>query len=206
METVRTSEVLESQILEDARARAKRLLQSADKECAAIRAEAERRDGEETRRLDAVRDARMAALRSDQGAALPLDFLRSRLEFLQKAVSGALQEMFDSFSADELHRVIGRQVARGAFAFNNQHLVVRCAGISEADARGIVAANVTGATVNAVTALPSDQAAEAGKGLIVETADGSRRFRATLRELSELLLEEHREELVTALLGKDVLK
>jgi hypothetical protein len=57
-----------------------------------------------------------------------------------------------------------------------------------------------------VTALSSDQAAEAGKGLIVETADGSRRFRATLRELSDLLLEEHREELVTALLGKDVLK
>ena len=206
METVRTSEVLESQILEDARAKAKRLLESADKECAAIRAEADRRDADENRRLEAVRDARLAALRSDHEAALPLDFMRARLEFLQKAVSAAMEEMFASLSAEEMHRVIGRQVSRGAFAFSGQALVVKCSRITEQDARRIVTANVTGATVQAVKALPPDEAAEAGTGLIVETVDGSRRFRATLRELSALLLEEHREELVTALLGKDVLK
>ena len=148
----------------------------------------------------------MAALRADHEAALPLDFMRSRLEFLQKAVSGALEEMFASLSADELDRVIGRQVARASFAFIDQHLVVKCAGMSEQAARRIVTANVPGAEMRSVTPLPAEQAEESGTGLIVETEDGSRRFRATLRELTALLLEEHREELVTALLGKDVLK
>jgi len=206
METVRTSEVLESQILEDARAKAKRLRDSAEKECTAILAEGGRRDAEETRRLDSAREARLAALRADHEAALPLDFMRSRLEFFQKAVSGALEELFASFSPDELDRVIGRQLARASFAFINQHLVVRRAGMSEQEARSIVTASVPGAEIREVTPLPEEQAAEAGKGLIVETEDGSRRFRATLRELTALLLEEHREELVTALLGKDVLK
>ena len=157
-------------------------------------------------RLDSGRETRLAALRADHEAALPLDFMRSRLEFLQKAVAGALEEMFASFSAEELDGVIGRQVARASFAFINQHLVVKSAGISEKEARRIVTANVPGAEIHAVTALPAEEAAEAVKGLIVETEDGSRRFRATLRELTALLLEEHREELVTALLGKDVLK
>jgi len=206
METVRTSEVLESQILEDARAKAKRLRDSAEKECTAIRAEAERRDAEEAHRLDSARAARVAALRADHEAALPLDFMRSRLEFFQKAVSGALEELFASFGEEELDRVLGRQVARASFAFITQRLVLRCAGISEQQARRIVTASVPGAEIREVHPLPAEEAAEAGKGLFVETADGSRRFRATLRELTALLLEEHREEIVTALLGKDVLK
>ncbi len=114
--------------------------------------------------------------------------------------------MFASFSAEELQRVIGRQLARASFAFVNQRLVVRYAGISEQEGRRIVAASMPGADIGEVSPLPPEQAAEAVKGLIVETEDGSRRFRATLRELTALLLEEHREELVTALLGKDVLK
>jgi len=206
METVRTSEVLESQILEDARAKAKRLRDSAEKECTAIHAEGERRDAHEAQRLDSACAARVAALRADHEAALPLDFMRSRLEFFQKAVSTALEEMFASFNAEELDRVIGRQVARASFAFVNQPLVVKCAGISEQEARRIVTANLPGAEIREVSPLPAEQAAEAGTGLIVETVDGSRRFRATLRELTALLLEEQREELVTALLGKDVLK
>ena len=81
METVKTSEVLESQILDDARAKAARILEAADKECAAIRADWDRRGSDEVRRLEAVRASRIAALRQDLEALLPLDFLRSRSGF-----------------------------------------------------------------------------------------------------------------------------
>ena len=52
--------------------------------------------------------------------------------------------------------------------------------------------------------LPKRRPHRAGKGVILETVDGSRRYRGTLNELTGLLLEEYREELMTALLGKDV--
>jgi vacuolar-type H+-ATPase subunit E/Vma4 len=206
METVRTSEVLESQILEDARAKAKRIREAADKECAAVSAEWERKDAEEARRLDAVRESRIAALRGDLEASLPLDFMRSRLDFFQASVSGALEKLFLSLDARELGRVIGRQVSRASSAFINQHLVVSCAGLSEAEARAIVAGSIPGAVIQEVKTLGAESASETGKGLVVETADGSRRFRATLQELSTLLLEDHREAVLKALFGKDVLK
>jgi hypothetical protein len=192
--------------VEDARAKAARILEAADKECAAVRAEWEKRDAEEARRLEAARSARIAAMREDLEASLPLDFMRSRLGFFQRSISGALDSLFKSMDDRELGRVIGGQVSRASFAFINQPLVVWRAGIPEQEARGIVTTSIPGAVVQEVKQLPSESAAEAGKGLIVETSDGSRRFRATLQELSELLLEEHREELVTALFGKDVQK
>jgi vacuolar-type H+-ATPase subunit E/Vma4 len=206
METVRTSEVLESQILEDARAKAKRIREAADKECASVSAEWERKDAEETRRLDAARESRIAALRGDLEASLPLDFMRSRLDFFQASVAGALEKLFLSLNAQELGRVIGRQVARASSAFINQRLVVWCSGVSEAEARAIITGSIPGAVVQEVKKLAADSALETGKGLVVETADGSRRFRATMQELSALLLEDHREELVKSLFGKDVLK
>jgi vacuolar-type H+-ATPase subunit E/Vma4 len=206
METVRTSEALESQILDDARAKAARILEAADKECSGVSAEWDRRGSEEVRRLEAVRAARIGALRQDLEASLPLDFLRSRLGFFQKSVSAALDGFFASLDAGELGRLIGRQLATASFAFINQRLVVWTSGIAEGEARRIVTESIPGAVVQEVRQLPPESAAEAGTGLVVETADGSRRFRATLQELAALLLEEHREELVTALFGKDVLK
>jgi len=206
METVRTSEALESQILEDAHAKAKRTREKADKECEAIRGEWARRDADGVQRLDAAREARIGAMREDLEASLPLDFMRSRLAFFQKSVTDALEKLYASLDARELGRVIGSQVARAAFAFINQHLVVWCSGIPDQEARGIVTGNIPGAIVQEVKQLPPESAAETGKGLVLETSDGSRRFRATLQELSALLLEEHREELVRALFGKDVQK
>jgi vacuolar-type H+-ATPase subunit E/Vma4 len=204
METVKTSEALEAQILEDARGKARRLLEAAQKECAFIRAEADRRDQEEVRRLQGVRDARLAAMRSDLEASVPLDVKRLRLEFFQKSVNKALEDLFASLDSRERARVIGGLVARAASAFINQRLVVGCSGVEPQEARRIIAANVAGAQVQDAAPLAPEEAADAGTGLIVETADRSRRLRATLKELTAQLLEEHREELVKALFGKDV--
>jgi len=204
METVKTSEALEKQILDDARAKARRIREAAEKERAAILAEVERRDAEEVNRLEAAGNARLLALRADLEASLPLELKRLRLDFFQKAVEEALEQLFRSLEAGELDRVLGGLVARAAFAFINQHLVVRCSGISPEEGRRIVTANVAGALVDESTALDGEQAADAGTGLFVETADGSRRLRATLKELTSLLLEEHREQLVRELFGKDV--
>ncbi len=204
METVKTSEALEKQILDDAKAKARRIRENAEKERAAILAEVERRDAEEVGRLEGAGKARLAALRADLEASLPLDLKRLRLGFFQKAVVDALEELFRSLDAGELDRVLGGLVARAAFAFVNQHLVVRCSGISPEEARRIVTANVAGAEVDEAAPLDAEQAADAGAGLFVETADGGRRLRATLKELTSRMLEEHREQLVRELYGKDV--
>lgn len=206
METVKSSDALESQILEDARGKARRILESADRECAAIRAEGDRKRTEEERKLDAGRDARIAALSQELASSLPLDNMRARLAFIQEAVSGALKDLFDSLSARDLARIIGRQLAKAAAPFKDARVVAWHSGISADEARRIIRENMPGVVVEEAKPLPADAARESGKGIVLESTDGSRRYRGTLNELAGLLLEEYREELVTALFGKDVQK
>jgi V/A-type H+-transporting ATPase subunit E len=204
MDILKTSDALESQILEDARTKARRILESADKECAAIRAEAERAAQGEARSRQAVIDGQVEALRQELTASLPLDFMRTRLAFMQETMNRTLEELFDKLSGAELGRVIGKMLARAAYAFKDARVIVSCAGMSAEEAKRVVAANVPGVTIESVTQLPAEAAKAAGKGVILQTSDAGRRYRGTLNEMRNLLFEEYREELVTALLGKDV--
>jgi vacuolar-type H+-ATPase subunit E/Vma4 len=206
MEILRTSEAMESQVLEDARNKARRLLEAADKECSAVRVEWQRTLQNETDRLEAVRDDRLNALRQELASSLPLEYLRARLVFIQEAVTGALRVLFEGLSSLEVDRIIGQMLARAADSFKGARVVVSCTGIGADAARRIVQESIPGVIVTEVKELPEDAAALAGKGVILETADGSTRYRGTLNELTGLLLEEHREELMTALFGKDVEK
>ena len=203
MEIVKTGELLESQIIEDARARARRLLEAADDECKAIHAEGEARLQEEVRLADRAQEARRATLRRELDASLPLDFRRTRLAFLQESVEKGLAAYFASLSSEDLARIIGRQLSRGAAAFAGKRIVLRYAGMDPARARRAAAESLPDASVEAVSEMTPQEAEAAGKGLIVECSDGSRRCRATIGEITINLLEEHREELVTALYGKD---
>jgi vacuolar-type H+-ATPase subunit E/Vma4 len=206
MEILRTSDAMESQVLEDARNKARRLLEAADKECIAVRSEWQRTLQEETRRLEAVRDVRLSALRQELASSLPLEYLRTRLVFIQDAVTGAIRDLFERLPSLELDRIIGQMLSRAASSFKGARVAVSFAGMSTDAARRIVQESIPGATVEEVKMLSEEAAALAGKGIVLETIDGSMRYRGTLNELTGLLLEEHREELMTALLGKDVQK
>jgi vacuolar-type H+-ATPase subunit E/Vma4 len=195
---------MESQILEDARNKARRLLEAADKECSAVRVEWQRTLEEETRRLEAVRDGRLSALRQELVSSLPLEYLRTRLLFIQEAVTGALRDLFEGLSGRELHAIVGQMLTRAADAFKGARVAVSFAGMSADAARRIVQESIPSAIVEDVKMLPEEAAVLAGKGVVLETVDGSTRYRGTLNELTGLLLEEHREELMTALFGKDV--
>jgi vacuolar-type H+-ATPase subunit E/Vma4 len=202
MEVLKTSDALESQILEDARGKARRILEAADRECARIRTEWDGKDRQEAERLDANRDAKIAAVRQELSSSLPLDFMRTRLGFIQESIMKALTELFDALPAADLEKVLGRVLARASFAFTGAPVVVFTAGMTPEAARRLVQAAMPGAAVAEVKPLTGDDAAD--KGVVLQSADGNRRFRCTLRELTSLLLEEYREELMTALLGKDI--
>ncbi len=203
MEIVKNAEQLESQIIQDARSKARRLLEAADRECEAMRAEAEARLQEEIGRVDRSREARMETLRRELAASLPLDFRRTRLAFLQESLEKALAAYLGGLSSPEVGTIVGRQLARAASAFADRRIVVQHAGLDAAHARRIAGENLRGVTVENAVEMTAEDAEAAVKGLIVECSDRSRRCRATLGELTLHLMEDNREELVTALFGKD---
>jgi V/A-type H+/Na+-transporting ATPase subunit E len=208
MEILKTSEALEKQILEDARKKASRVLETVEKEIAAIRAQDETRGAEESRRLDAACEAKLGALRQELGSSLPLDFMRTRLAATEKTLRAALADLFDAMSADELDRLLATMLRRAGPHFKGKPVTVSAAGVDPARARRIVAAAIPDAIIEDAPAEGDGRpgpggAGSAAAGIILTTTDRRIRYRATLADLTALLMEERREEMATALLGKD---
>jgi vacuolar-type H+-ATPase subunit E/Vma4 len=212
MEVLKTSETLEKQILEDARKKASRVLEGVEREVASIHKEWEAKAGVEGKRLEAECEAKIAALRKELASSLPLDFMRTRLASIEQTLSVALAEMFAGMPDEELARLLGLMLGRAASAFKGARLTVTCQGLPPELAGKVVRESIRDAVVEKVIAEPVGEPAAgpvAGpallphKGIVVATTDGRVRYRGTVKEIAAILMEERREELVTALLGKD---
>ena len=197
---MKTSEELEKQILEDARKKAQRILENADKECVSVQAEWAKKLEEETARMEEDAEREMKALQSELDASLPLDFMRARLGFIEDALRSRLRALFSGFSAQEKAEIIATLLKRVEPLFKGKTVTALVNGISAEEAGKIVRAVMPEAALQEVKELP----AEMGEGIVLETPDGRIRYRGTFSELQERLLEEHREELKLALLGKDL--
>lgn len=200
MEVLNTGDELGRQILEDARKKASRLLEAADKECAAILAEGARAAEAEIARLRAEGEREIAALRAEMEAALPLDFQRTRLGTIQDAVAGALHRYLEGLPASDLADLVAARIRRVAGAFSGHSVTVHHGGLPADLARETVARALPEATITAVKALPD------GRGIVLERDDGRVRFNCTIAEMEAEALEERREELAIAVLGRDVLE
>ena len=203
MEVLKTGEALESEILEDARRKASRILDGADKECAQIRKDWEREADEERKRRSAQTQAQVAELEKELQASLPLDLMRARLAFIQEKITAALQELFGSLGPAELAGILRQLLKKASKAFQGTTVALQCTGMDPASASKLVSDSMPGVTVKEARPAP-EGAAASDTGILVTTVDGRLRYRATLTEVTLQLLEEHREELVNALLGKDV--
>ncbi len=201
MEVLKSGEALEKQVLEDARAKASRILTEADRECQALRDEGHRRTDQDIRRIEADRDSKTAAVRQELAATVPLDLMRARLSYIQESVSRAMKEYFAAFTPSDLGRIIGGMLRRMPPVFQGAKATVYVAGMSPKDAKRVVEENVPGVGVEAVKDLPAE---DGDTGMVLETTDRRIRFRGTLLELGTQLMEKYREELAIALLGRDV--
>ncbi len=203
MEVLKSGDALERQVLEDARTKASRILAESERECSALREEWQRRTEDDVRRIETEKDARIQAVRHELESSLPLDTMRARLAYMQEAIDRALNEYFTMLKPAELAAIIGRMLKRMPPVFQGTQAVAHAAGMRGQDARRLVEENVPGIQVREVKETPH-VADVADTGIVLETSDGRVRFRGTLRELRAQLLENNREELAAALLGRDV--
>jgi vacuolar-type H+-ATPase subunit E/Vma4 len=200
MEVLNTGEELGRQILEDARKKASRLLEAVDKECAGIREEGRRAAEVEIARLRADGDRQIAALQAEMKAALPLDFLRTRLGFIQDTVTATLRAFLEGLSPEDLTEILAGRIRKAAGALAGRTVTVRYEGLDAGLAQTTVERAAPGITIAALQPLSG------GRGLEIESDDGRVRFRCTIAELEDELLEERREELAVAVLGREALE
>jgi hypothetical protein len=131
---------------------------------------------------------------------LPLDFLRIRLAFIQETVVTALRSFLDGLSAEELAAILAERVSKASGALAGRTVTIRHGGL------GAELARATVARAAPKTAIAGLEPLAEGRGLEIESDDSRVRFRCTTAELEAELLDERREELATAALGREALE
>lgn len=198
MEELRSTEILDREIQEDARRKAEKILKANEAECehilAGVAARVESARGEK----DAEYKARLDSHVRDSEAAIPLEKQRKLVSFIDESVKAALDGWFAGIGKEKRLELYASLLRKVRPLFETSAVNVWFRGYGEAAIREL-AESVFGAKGVASVAEAATQAF--GDGIVVESSDGLIRCRATMDEIRETLLNEKRQELAEALMG-----
>ncbi len=203
MEELRSTEILDREIQEDARRKADKILKANEVECGRIAADVALRVAEFRAQKEREYDERTGSCRRDSEAAIPLEKQRKLVEFIDTAVQENLDRWFDGIGEQRRLSLFAGLLERFKSVLGESKLNIVCSGYSS-EAIGDFARGIFGGDrIGTVTVIPADsgEGEHVSDGLTVETEDRRILCRATRDEIREELLSIRREELSAALFG-----
>jgi len=203
MEELRSTEILDREIQDDARRKAEKILNANEIECGRIAADVARRVSEFRAQKEREYDERIGSYRRDSEAAIPLEKQRKLVKFIDTAVQENLDRWFDGIGEGRRLSLFGLLLERGKSVLGDSKLNIACSGYSAEAIRALVQGIFGGERIGAVVESPADggNGEHRFDGLILETEDRRILCRATRAEIREELLSLRREELSAALFG-----
>lgn len=197
MEELASTEVIESEILEDARKKGERVLRDAETEVQRLGSESERREADELAALGRSFAERIRNHRAENEARLPLDKARMRISFLDRRLREGTENYLARLGAGARADLVVGLLSRAGPLVGRADVAVVCRGLSEPEAAAILGRALPETSMKTFTT-SADLVAE---GLVVETIPLRIKVRATLDLVAEDLLDLRRGELCAALEG-----
>ncbi|HCM29057.1 MAG: hypothetical protein A2Z99_04760 [Treponema sp. GWB1_62_6] len=210
MEELQSSEVLDREILEDARKKADRVLRAADQAAAAAAAAWKAKGDADIAALGKSYAARSASFRSETMARVPLDVRRERSARSERLLTERMSSWLSSLPRRKLLSLLERKLVLAAGILANEALaegaVVSFSGMDEGEARALLDRFLPDADLRLADAADSSGPAfgrfDAFPALRIQSADVV--IRASVADIAEEALSEQRAELAAALLGQEV--
>lgn len=207
MEELRSTEILDREIQEDARKKAERILASAQDEVQKILSSVNERLESVKKEKELLYEAKVEHFKKDRQASVPLERERFLVSFQAKAVREAINNYLVNLTIEKKSRIFEKLLERYRPALENKKLCVKVFAF-DADRAALLIKKVYGNTsVESIQAVevsevcgPSDYLKEK-EGFIIETSDGAVRSRVMLSEIVEDLIDSHSYELTKTLFG-----
>ncbi len=206
MEELRSTEILDREIQEDARRKADKILKAAESDCVEIEREAAGRFEKMSARKKEEYEQMLSSYRKDSEAAVPLEKQRRLISYIDRAVQGALDSWFASAEKEKKLRLLGGLLVKYSAAVEGKKINILYRGYGEKDISNLVSERLKNVPVVSMKELSNSEAKGLGleDGFFIQTEDGCVFCRVTCKELRDELLQEHREELAVKLLGADI--
>ena len=198
MEELQSTEILDREILEDARKKAHRTLKAADDAIKVKSAEWEKRLAADLDELSEKYAQQMKLAEDEIMARLPIDRRRAKAKKIEALLNAAVAAWYAGLSRsrvlDLLQKELAKRLALGDIISGSQ-IRVLISGIEQAEAKALLQTVLPGAAC----AIETKHSDSAYPEIIVETPQA--RVYASISKLVDFFLGEKRAELVEALLG-----
>ena len=205
MEELRSTEILDKEIHEDARRKADKILKAAESDCEQIGIKAAADFEKTSKGKKADYERMLSNYKRDSDAAVPLEKQRRLISFIDNSVREALDGWFKAADAKKKLSALRRLLEKYSAVLHGKRFEVLSRGFSKKDISQL-ASSVLGKDVElVVTELSSADADKISlaEGFTMRADDGSLFCRVTCDELKNELLQNHRQELAVALFGKE---
>jgi hypothetical protein len=214
MEELHSTEVLDREILEDARKRAFRILKSAEDAAGAVAAKWKKQTGRELEALKKNYAQRLGTAREEIMAVLPLDKKRRRSERGERLLHDQMAAFLGGLDRESLKRLLEGELSRrleecAEFDFTGARVL--CRGLDAGEAEALLEKVLGKGKRFSVN--PGDPAfiregkfqGESGSlpGLLLDVP--GLRISVSVDDAAEAILREKRAELASALLGEEAL-
>ena len=206
MQELRSTDILDKEIQADARKKAERMLQKTDRDCEALLASVEADIQKAADDKKAFFDNKLNSFETDRKAVVPLEKERFKVSFIQDAVIKNINKYLEELSEEKRLELVSRD-----FDFNtDKKLNAYVYGFSGDSAKKFLSKKLSSKLLSCTetkfgaAVYEEDLGLAKPEGIILESDDKNFRWRLTINEVIEKLLDKNKAELSTTLFGGDL--
>ena len=210
MQELRSTEILDKEILEDAQKKVQKILKNSESECRSIMSSVDDKVTKTVEEKEAALISKLESIKTNLNASLPLEKERFQVSFVENLIITKIQDYLKSLSQEKRIQLVLEKIKTiktddyvdsllkeksfTAYVYGFDIKKVEKA-LNDILGKRLLACQQT----DFGKLILEDEILEVNEGIILESQDKEVRFRMTLTEVVEELLNNNREELAETL-------
>ena len=205
MEELRSAEILDKEIQDDARKKAEKILRNADSQCEQIMAQVESRLEEAKKEKEIYFNQKADQVKKDLDSSMPLEKSRFLVSYISSSIAKGINEYLKTLSSEKRFELAVSLLNQFSNLVSDRTFDAAVYGFDPAYVKSTLSSKVKINSCSSVEFAKSGSEAVDGieihEGVILLSEDKSVKIRLTLEEVITELIDKYRKELAVTLFG-----
>ena len=205
MEELRSAEILDKEIQDDARKKAEKILRNADSQCDQIMAQVESRLEEAKKEKEIYFNQKADQVKKDLDSSMPLEKSRFLVSYISSSIAKGINEYLKTLSSEKRFELAVSLLNQFSNLVSDRTFDAAVYGFDPAYVKSTLSSKVKINSCSSVEFAKSGSEAVDGieihEGVILLSEDKSVKIRLTLEEVITELIDKYRNELAVTLFG-----
>lgn len=205
MEELRSAEILDKEIQDDARKKAEKILRNADSQCDQIMAQVESRLEEAKNEKEIYFNQKADQVKKDLDSSMPLEKSRFLVSYISSSIAKGINEYLKTLSSEKRFELAVSLLNQFSNLVSDRTFDAAVYGFDPAYVKSTLSSKVKINSCSSVEFAKSGSEAVDGieihEGVILLSEDKSVKIRLTLEEVITELIDKYRKELAVTLFG-----